>query len=223
MLTILKPVLYILIWIPVIILSSRFSIKMEDRIIISKKEYITGFLCSLITGVLLFVLKIPLFDGCMLSLCLSLQFICACMDNRYKEVYDLFHIISLISMILLFFFGQERWKDINYLSMICFCVFQILFIFVYGLSDIFAFVIMGLIITYIYYPDNISQISIINNIMQGGLYLLSGMAIAYFIFFIMQLIKKNVNKWGNCKEKAPFIPAIFMTDILLLVFKIIMT
>ena len=193
----------------------RFGENLEHKPILIKKSFICGLIISFPVSLYIGLVNIPIIDILLLSICFSGQLSAALMDERYKEVYDLYHISSGLSLILLFIFGSIRWKDISIVGFAIFAAFQILMAFTYGLSDMFAFDIMGLLTAYAFFPLNSGQPTIMMNAWNYLLYALGSMLLCYIIFFLLQLKNKNINHFGNCKEKAAFIPSIYMVDVLM--------
>lgn len=150
-------------------------------------------------------------DGANIALLISyaFEYTAACMDQAYKEVYVFLHICAFVPLFILYVatpIPLYVWG-----AALLFAALAFGFSLFYGLSDSFAFAVQGMITTFVLYNNNSSA-----NIYYLLLYELVGMFITYSIFFAVQLLKRNVNRKGNCKEPKAFIPYIYSVDVLIL-------
>ncbi len=208
----IRPMVFISLWLLSVCILSELSEKLEGKPTVNKLSFICGFAFTLFPSVYILNYQISYTEIICLSLCLASQFVAASMDHLYKEVYDFFHVLSLISMVILFCFGNVKWSNLNLLGIGIFIGIQLIFSLTYGLSDMFAFDIMGLIVAYqicvTYKPRTAYKIDVWNYL----LYSISSMLLCYIVFAIIQAFKKNINRKGNCKEKAALIPSIYIGE-----------
>lgn len=130
------------------------------------------------------------------------------MDQVYKEVYVFLHICAFVPLFILYVATPI---PLCAGAALLFAALAFGFSLFYGLSDSFAFAVQGMITTFVLYNNNSSV-----NLYYLLLYELVGMFITYSIFFAVQLLKRNVNRKGNCKEPKAFIPYIYSVDVLIL-------
>lgn len=165
---------------------------------------------SLAPGFYCLVKEEPLINTLLLAICMGSELTAAFMDDRYKEVYDFLHILPVISVIILYVINRERFTPAILIAMVIISVLLFILSFTVGLSDVAIMFIMCLQYGFIFYPGIAKESAVDMNIWRYLLYGLSGILLSYIVFFFIQLTRGNVNKRGNCKEKAAFIPSIYI-------------
>lgn len=129
----------------------------------------------------------------------SIEFSAACMDYKYKKVYDAIHLGAWAYLVPLFFvYHKFPWEALVVAGV------ALILSFGYGFSDALAFAYLGFVVEawllVVGIPTN-SFTVIFNSLVL--------MAASCVVFSIIQIAKKNITKTGRTKNKTAFIPYIF--------------
>lgn len=135
---------------------------------------------------------------------IAIEYSAALMDFKYKSVYDIIHISSLLFLIPIFIL-YHKWPIEAFVVV----GISLLLSFGYGLSDALAFSLMGFIIEAWFLCLNL-KITMYSAIMPT----LIAMASTCIIFTVVQILKKNLKLNGKTKVKTAFIPYIFIVTCL---------
>ncbi len=202
----LKVIIFVGLWIATAMLTDRLAQKIEGIPISNKKNYILGSILIILTSITIKLTSLSIFDISLLAVFLGIEFVAACMDARYKNVYSILHAGALIPLIPL---AAIRKPFLG--GLLLFCIIQIIMCLFYGASDMLAFDLLGIFYTILLAPER-SLEPLLLNAYEECIRLLVPMLIAYIVAFVYQLYKKNVNKFGNCKEACAFIPYIYIAN-----------
>lgn len=129
----------------------------------------------------------------------AIEYSAALMDHKYTSVFDIIHIFAFISVIPVFIiYGKFPYEALFIVLL------SILLGFGYGISDIFAFSLMGILVEAWMLILNLN-ISIYSVVFNSTVI----MALTCLVFTIVQIFKRNITLKGKTKKKTAFIPYIF--------------